>query len=635
MKVTLVKLISNYLNFWQKSFFIFASLILCFYNITKAQTSLDFQQFTQEDGLASNYVFTLHQDHLGFIWIGTENGLNRFDGKYFLHFKHDPEDPQTLDDNWILSLYEDSKNHLWIGTERGVNRLNRETGKVERVPLLKYGKKVQDPIGRFCEDNQGNLWIGSGKEGLFQVKGSPREGNKWIAEYFHYEDSLSDNHEAKKRNRLVFAKDDELWLNNSGALKSLHIPSKKLTYYHPSNPDNPKKSKVDIIKCVYLGDGTILIHTPKNLFTLDASSETPQITPLQSIDIPIRDDISIKDNINFLKESKDVLFVSIYKDLFFFDTQTGRFEPILRQDQTSNMTSPNYIDTPFKDQQGNYWMATAGSGVYLARKTESPFTFYQNSTDDKGSVSIGQVRTFVEDSLGNLWVGILNHGLDQFTYEANNRLQKKKSIVSEFERSNSLRSNRFVKIIQGTDNTFWLATLTHGVAKMDFTGKQFEFFEHDPNDPTSLSENRVWALTEDREGYIWAGAWRNGLNRIDPKTSSIEKFRHDPNDTNSLIHDNIRTLYTDSEGIIWIGTDDGLSSYDSKTNNFTNYRHVPNEGSSLSDKTVWALYEDRKGDMWVGTNAGLNRLDKGTKVFERFYEKNGLPDNTILWHFGR
>lgn len=613
---------------WQKTIAAFTTLFL-FLLGAYAQTSLDFQNFTQKDGLASDYVLMIYQDHLGYMWIGTESGLDRFDGQHFLHFKHDPEDPQTLDDNWVQSLFEDSQHNLWIGTEKGLNRLNRTTGKIERIPMYKSGQKIQSVPENLCEDPDGNLWMNIVGEGVFQLKQRTGEENEWYVEYLAVEDSLPEKYDPWRANRLLFATTEDLWFSNNYAIKRFHLPTKQLSFFYPPDSDDTEENNLKIVKTTYVGDGSILVCTHKNLFVLDTETDAPQLKLLKSIGFKTIEDRSNFIHINFLKDGKDVLFVSIYRDLFFFNTQNGRLESIRPQDQTSNRSFPNFIRSPFKDRQGNYWIGTEGSGVYLSRKVDSPFTLYQHDPADPNSLSPGQVRTFVEDGQGHLWVGILNHGIDQFTYNENNLLQKKKSIVPLLNPSDALPTGRMVKIIQGPEEALWIASLTHGVIKMDLDGPQFTIYDCQAGDSTSLRANRVWALTVAANGHIWAGTWEDGLSCIDPQTGAIERLLHDPNNSNSLVSDKIRYLYTDPEGILWIGTDRGLSRFDSESGQFTNFRHDPNDPNSLSDNLIWAIYTDRQGVLWVGTNTGLNRYDQTTGQFERFYEKDGLPNNTI------
>ncbi|MEM6378383.1 MAG: two-component regulator propeller domain-containing protein, partial [Bacteroidota bacterium] len=579
--------------------------------------------------MSSDYVLSFHQDHLGYVWIGTESGLDRFDGQNFLHFGHDPEDPETLDYDWVITVFEDSKHNLWVGTEKGVNRLNRQTGKIERIPMFKSSDKVQGTILKFCEDANGALWVYTTNNGLFQLKYQSEQGGNWSAEHFFYQDSLSSPTNQKKQNYLHYASPEVLWLGNRTAIKRLHIPSRTLTYYYVPSREGSEQGTVEIIKSSYLEDGTILIYTQNNFHVLDTKADAPQIKSLAFVSQRATEEIDNISQLNFSQDTEDRLLISNYRDLFFFNTISGQLESIQPQNQTSNRSLPNIIRSLYKDRQGNYWVGTLGSGFYLIRKVERPFTLFQNDPADQNSISNGQIRTLAEDDSGNLWVGILNHGLDQFEYQNDGRLLKKKSLVPIAGQPNTLVSNRIIKLIQGPEKTLWIATLTNGVQKMDEAGSQFKTFDYKEGEPNSLSANRIWGLVKDKEGFIWTGSWHKGLNRIDPETGQIKRFRHDPSNPNSLVSDKIRCLYVDQSGILWIGTNSGLGSYNPRTGQFTQFKHKSNDPTSISDDLVWTILKDQKGDLWVGTNTGLNRYDAEKNGFERFYEKNGLPNNTI------
>lgn len=617
---------------WQRTMIFFVLAGLCTLTST-AQSTLEFQNFTQKDGLSSNYILFFHQDHQGFMWIGTEGGLSRFDGQHFLEFNFDPEDPETLDNDWVIHIYEDSQYNLWVGTQRGLNLLYRATGKIERIPWLKDGQKMQGPVKIVSEVSKHRFWIHSKLHGLFELKKVPGDPNNWHTEHFDFEDTLLSLEKQERENEFLMASTDELWFNDGETIKRLHIPSQKLTYFNlPSNLESESK----IISGKHMDDGNIILYTADALFILNTKAKSPQIRYLQSIDFPQIKDIFYTAYFqgNIQKYSEDVLLLWNYRDPILLNVKTGAIELMRSRNQTTKEFSSDEIRHIYKDSQDNYWIGTAGSGIYYGQKSELPFVFYQNDPADPNSVSQGQVRTFVQDHRGDLWLGILNHGLDRFVYTENQGIQKKQSVVSIPNQPNTLASDRMVKIIQGPENSIWIATLTHGVVKMDSTRKQFIYINEYLGDSTFPSDHRIWALEKDLQGYIWAGTWEDGLLRIDPRIESIQRFRHDPTDENSLLNNNIRYLFADRNGILWIGTDDGLDRYDPKSQQFMHYLHDPNDPTSLSDNLVWAIYQDQKDDLWIGTDTGLNRLDQQSQKFERFYKKNGLPDNTIYGILG-
>ena len=615
-----------YFSLWQKIAGIF---ILFSLGMAKpiAQTTLQFQNFTQKDGLSSNYILSILQDHQGFMWIGTENGLNRFDGQHFLAFRFDPEDPKTLNGNWIRTMLEDSRHQLWIGTKRGLNHLNRETGKVERIPLIKDGQAMKtSSVINIYESPFGSLWVTTLKNGVFKLEQDQKE-EKWQATHFSYDKPAVQNKASRRTFNVAHATAEDLWIIHSDGIDQVHIPTKKNVSYRLPDMGLDYEEKSEIFSGIFDGQGKFFLGFNNALFFLDITKDKPAIQAIQAFSPDSTPAVNIIRNMTF--DRSNVLLFPTNNDLALFDTKSKKLEFIRKEGQVGQHTFPYGIHTIYKDRKGNYWMGTPGNGLYLGRRRRNLFAFYQHDPTNPYSISKGAVRSFLEEEGGGLWIGVLDHGLDKLVLDGNNRLKKHKSVTGVPGQPKAWGSAQVIKLIQGNKGNIWLATNSNGLIKIDSTGKLLETFTHRPDDPNSLSGNRIWGLAKDSDGYIWAGTWLKGLNRLDPKTGQIIRYQHDPTDPYSLGNDHIRYLYFDQQGILWIGTGGGLGHYDPKTNRFTHFQHNPGDPNSLSDNQVWAIYERQQGDLWVGTDTGLNRYDPSTQQFEYFYEKDGLPDNSI------
>ncbi len=614
-----------------KRIFLFTLLFICgFLNLT-AQTTLNFQNFTQKDGLASNYIFKIYQDYQGFIWIGTENGLNRFDGQNFLVFRFDPEDPETLDGNWVVDIFEDSELNLWIETENGVNRLNRETGKIERLHLYKSGELSSTIIRAVEKDKDGNSWLMGSDFQLYKLIKPEDKSKNWYGEYFpiNIDSSI---HSSQSTYQFLHFDSEFSWFLSTKEILRFDISTKKILKPVYSFPDSVQKQISQITDPLYQekfvkSDGKFFFATPNQLFVFDTKENHPELKPFD-----YNHPKTIQDSLIFnslLRINSDQLLVSSLRNLELLNLKTREVQQINRDQAKEDELFPNYIRSLFKDRQENIWIGTLGSGIFLSQKGNKAFTFYQHDPTEPNSIANGQVRSMLEDEQGILWVGILNYGLEQFAHNDNLGLQKLQSVTPIPGNSHSLISNRIIKIIKGEGETIWIATLTNGLVKMEDYGGQFITYQHHPNDPTSISGNRLWALAKDSKGFIWAGAWSYGLNRIDPQTGEITRFQHKPEIPSTISNDHIRYLLVDRNDKLWIGTDDGLIRFDPESNLFTQYKNIPDNSNSLSDNWVWAIYEDQKENIWIGTNTGLNRFQPNSQTFEHFFEKDGLPDNTI------
>lgn len=587
-----------------------------------SQPTLQFQNFTQRDGLASNYILSICQDYQGLIWIGTENGLNRFDGQQFISFRFDPEDTQTLDNNWVITIIEDSHKNLWFGTEKGLNKLDRASGRIERIPLIREGKKIPDIVKDIFEDSSGELWIVTGENGLFRLNRSKKQ-----AEHFYYGQLFLNATESLRIFNLVHATENELWVATSAGIDRLEKTSKKISTYPFPDQDGLYKGEYSLIPGLSTATGQIFAALEDKVYTLDTEAAIPQMTVFEVESSASK--LGKPFTRSLLLDANGMLSVPSFKNVALIDPKTGEQQLLRGAKQKGEDLFRDFVHTHYRDGHGNYWIGTAGSGLYMGRYLQEVFSLIENDQTDPNSIASGQVRSFLEDDQGNLWIGILNHGVEQFTYNADNGLQKVRSIIPDETQNNGLASNRIIKLVEGSYNSIWIASNDQGLFRMDKATNQFQVYAHQAGDTTSISANRIWALAQDDGGDVWAGTWQDGLNRIDPRTGQIIQYRKEPQNPNSLSNDNIRYLLPGENGKLWIGTEGGLSVFDSETSSFQHFEHDSENPNSLSNNMIWVIFQDSKGDLWIGTDVGLNHFDVEHQTFQHYYERDGLPDNTV------
>lgn len=587
-----------------------------------SQSTLQFQNFTQRDGLASNYVLSICQDYQGLIWIGTENGLNRFDGQQFVSFRFDPEDSQTLNNNWVITIIEDSHQNLWFGTEKGLNKLDRANGRIERIPLIREGKQIPDIVKDIFEDSSGELWIVTGENGLFRLNRSKKQ-----AEHFYYGQLFLNANESLRIFNLVHATENELWVATSAGIDRLEKTSKKISTYPFPDQDGLYKGEYSLIPGLSTTTGQIFAALEDKVYTLDTEAAIPQMTVFEVESSASK--LGKPFTRSLLLDANGMLSVPSFKNVALIDPKTGEQQLLRGAKQKGEDLFRDFVHTHYRDGHGNYWIGTAGSGLYMGRYRQEVFSLIENDQTDPNSIASGQVRSFLEDDQGNLWIGILNHGVEQFTYNADNGLQKVRSIIPDEAQNNGLASNRIIKLVEGSYNSIWIASNDQGLFRMDKTTNQFQVYAHQAGDTTSISANRIWALAQDDSGDVWAGTWQDGLNRVDPRTGQVIQYRKEPQNPNSLSNDNIRYLLPGENGKLWIGTEGGLNVFDSETSSFQHFEHDPENPNSLSNNMIWVIFQDSKGDLWIGTNIGLNRFDFESQTFQHYYERDGLPDNTV------
>lgn len=595
-----------------------------------AQVDLQIHKFSEDDGLSNNYIRCLLQDHLGFIWIGTENGLNRFDGRQFLEFRHDVEDEESIDGNWINTLFEDQRHNLWVSTRFGLNRLDRTTGKFERIKLITKDRASSSySITKLFEDRSQQIWATTQQMGVLRLKA---DGSNTA---YHLEQlSVAPTDADIKTNLQTFDiiqdKAGDLWVFTQIGLDRISTGKNRLDrFLFPQHEENPRFVDGGRTKLVIDAEGNILVAAINlNLFFINPSDPQPQLRPIQGYSQAFRSlhPETFKGRLCILPNREHLLWLSRGKTVGQLNLQTGAFHHINQNPDQFSLV----VSSLMQDSGGNLWIGSSGAGLYLGVPTKTPFQFYAHRPGDPTSISRGMVRTMLEDNAGHLWVGFLGNGLDEFRYDEQHELVKIQNVQKTSGNAPGLVGNHIIKLMKDRQGQIWIGS-NNGTGMNQFNPQagSWKVFKHEPENPNSIAAGGIWGLDEDRKGNIWIGSFTDGLTRLHPPTNSMKHFVHDPDNANSLSNDLVKCLTIDREGIIWIGTNRGLNRLDPETENFTHYFNDPLDTQSITAGVIWSIYEDRQKDLWIGTGMGLNRFDREDQVFERFYENDGLPSNTV------
>jgi len=581
--------------------------------------TLRFETLSLEDGLSQSVVLAILQDRQGFMWFGTEDGLNRYDGHQFAIFKHDPEDPTTLSDDYVSTIYEDRSGELWIGTRSGLDRLDRANR-----TFIRHRPGPEDPQGlrgrwvtAIHEDREGTLWVGT-DGGLSRL-------DRETGAFTHYQHDASDP--TTLSDDLVAAiyedRDGELWVGTHGGLDRFLRSTATFAHYRhdPGDPHSLSGNRVSAI----LEDrqGVLRVATEDGgLDRLDRSSGT--FTPHQHA--PDDPGSLIHNRVRALfEDSRGRLWVGTQNGLDLYDRERGRFTHYQHQANDAHSLSSNAVWAIFEDQAGILWVGTYGGGLSKYNPTTDQFALYQHNPDDPSGLSDNMIWSLHEDRSGSVWIGTFNGGL--------NRLDREPDAFTIYRHDpqdpTSLSSDDVRAILEDEEGVLWVGT-SGGLDQLDTATGAFTHHRHGADDPGSLSDNRVVVLHEDQLGNLWVGTRSAGLNRLDRSTGSFIHYSHDPDDAFSLSDDRVWALYGDSTGALWAGTLQGLNVWDPTSDRFTRYLHDPDDRQSLSNDGVFSFYEDPSGAMWIGTwGGGLNRFDRATQTFTHYTEKDGLANDVI------
>lgn len=599
------------------------SILVVVFSLQAAAQGLriNFERISIENGLSQSKVFAILQDHKGFLWVGTQDGLNKYDAYSFTVYKHHIEDSTSLSDNYIWSLFEDREGTLWVGTNGGgLNRFDRENEQ-----FIRYTHDPKDPnslsdnyVWTVFEDRAGTMWVGTRFGGLNKL--DRRTGNfKSYVNDPKVPQSLSYNYVMA----IHEDRDNNLWIGTNGGGLDKFDRSAETFIHYKFDSKNPASISENRVWTVYEDRYGILWAGTNN-------SGLNRFEPKENKFIRYKNNPADPHSIsnNWIKlifeDSTGRLWIGSNKGLNLYDREHDRFVPYYNDPLDDKSISNNAVNASTVDHTGIVWLGTYGGGLNKFDPNKEKFRHYYWDVSDPNSLSGNQVVALFEDHEGILWIGTDENGLD--------RLDRKTNTFTHFLHRGgdprSLAHNRVLSIYEDRAGTLWIGTRGGGLSKYDRTTNSFSNFKLDKENPNSPVNNIIYCILEDRKENLWIAARGKGLNRFDRKSGEFIPYRYDPQ---SLTDNIIYTLYETKSGELWVGTNGGgLVRINTENSSFVRYTHVNNNPQSISHNIVLSLYEDRSGILWVGTSGGLNLFDPKTEAFTRYTEKDGLPNDAIF-----
>ncbi|MFN3307652.1 MAG: two-component regulator propeller domain-containing protein [Anaerolineales bacterium] len=587
---------------------------------TNAQLqTLRFHHLTPTQGLAHGIVLSILQDRQGFLWFGTQRGLNRYDGYNFALYRHSLEDAHSLSNDTVQALYEDSRGWLWIGSASGLDHLDPERLQVIRHP------EVYESIRAFAEDDQGRLWIGSDGSGLY-----------WYAyedETFH---SLSEVLPAGEAfpdpviNALYYAPDGTLWIGSGShgllAYNTLDIKAgwnspiflRQLLPFQRVTAINAAKDG-----SLWIGGGEY--HEKKGGLL--------QFDPLRQEVIQIIPSFKSLHITSLLLAQNEILWIGSEEGLHRL-SPNGQVETFAHDPLDPHSLSNDHITALFQDQSHNVWIATFGGGINRYSPASNRFSYYPSNFAAAEKAAYAPVGAVLKDRQGLIWVGYHGQGLAVYDRQQGTFTHYR----HDPQDPTSLAHDHVTALYQDRHGDLWIGT-QGSLERFDDRSLSFEHITLDRQEQDLPHPISVKVITEDQHGYLWAGLEDpGGLLKIDPDRKRVWLYGGQKQTAAGFPSTfGVRAIHADRQGNLWLGTYNGLVWFSSQQERWRQFRHNPNQPHSLSNDFVWAIHEAKDGDLWIGTHAGLNRLsfpcgslDQCEAQWTVYTRERGLPDDSIV-----
>lgn len=623
--------------------FLLSAIILLSAITVKAEDKtniLSFDYFSQEDGLPNNQIQCIYQDKKGWIWLGTSQGLSRFDGYRFVNFINNPDDTASLSGNLVRVIFEDSRGNLLIGTENGgLNVFNRDKERFLH-PYRNHPefRSKEISVNTITEDSKGNLYIGTDRNLMIADK----EGH--LRRIISANNADVSNFTGTFIRVLNFDNNGNLWIGATNGLFIYHPDTNLIEEFNLPLINKQSREVFEIFKD---DDGSLWIGTYSNgLIIVDPVSGAASHSDLGPY-------YERTETIRTI--SKGILgdyWIGTRGGLYVYSKAKGVTGFFRHDDRDSRSLANNSVLDIFHDGKGETWIGTRG-GLNLLAKSKQVFKNFSALPNDNHFLNSNIIYAFWIDDKKRIWVGtedgginILDPGTGTFKY-----------LTANENTPNSISQNCVKAFLDDKKGNLWIGTFWGGIDVLNLKTGRISHYRHSADDAGSLSDNRVWALELDAEGGIWVGT-SVSLDRFDPGTKT---FRH----YNDLVQNKqVNWIKIDSEKDIWIGTNDEVIIYDPDTENPVRYsehsryfledseknywiatldngiaqysktegpRKFMNEHDGLANNQALCILEDNNRNLWISTSRGLSKYDPVRRQFRNFTSSDGLRNDQFTY----
>lgn len=588
--------------------------LLVFSVSVSAQTDVKFKRFSHDQGLSMNDIRAITQDSQGFIWIGTLDGLNKFNGYTFKVYKNNPADTASLSNNTIWALLEGSDNHLYIGTDDG--GLNVYDKELDVFVRYQHNPKDRTSIGAnevsaLFEDSRGTVWVGTDGGGLNIF-------NRQTRKFARYTHNQKDQNSLSSNVIKSIAEDQEgnLWIGTDKGISVLGPDRKKFKNYQHNAADPASLGSDAVLKIFVDSENKKWVGTFFGLYLFNDKQQnfTPYLHDQNNPNSILGNYVP-----DLFESPQDGhIWIATNFGISVLDKKTGAMTQ--HTNDTNNPLSliDNGLNTLYLDKTSNIWVGSY-AGLCMKEGGKAKFKHFTHDPRNASSLMTKEVNGFYQDKRGNIWVAVRD-GFDLFNKATNT-----------FTNHNPFTDQELVKEVftfyEDTRKNFWIGAQTGLYLYNRDNGRVESFRETNPGGAPTIVVGDVWYIQEDSKGNIWISSLSKGVFRLDVKTKSLHPLtwpgKYIPNK-------DVFSFYIDGEDTFWIGTAlEGLFKVNQARGEYAVYKKSAGQQNSLSSNFILTTYEDSKGNFWVGTRAGLNLLDRNTNTVTNYTEIDGLPNSVI------
>jgi ligand-binding sensor domain-containing protein/signal transduction histidine kinase len=591
-------------------------------NCIGQKNQLRFKHLTIDDGLSQNSITCIIQDKMGFMWIGTHDGLNRFDGYEFIQFRNQRNNPNSISNNFIWDIHEDKDGLLWIATfGGGLNSFDPVSGHFRRYQPIP-GDSTSFPSNRLfsiTETDNGVLWIG-GNEGLIRFEKATGKSDIFLA-HNTFAGTYADHYIGQ----VAAAPDEQLWLRSDSGLALFNTQTLSVSFFARS--PFSKEDRLGEIYDILIRNNTMLVACDAGLLSVDLSLKTDTLLLSSLVFVAGQQAVTFK---KLLVSGPDQYIIGTSSGVILYNSHSNQTS--IYQSNASDIKSltHNNIFSLFKSNDGIVWIGTR-NGLNLIESEKPNFIHISKIAGEQG-LSSNNVNSFVDDNDNLLWVS---------TTEGLNVYNKSKDIYESIRKSPEtqmgLLSDYMLCLFQDSKGNKWAGTREGGLYRIDYghsSGIRLQQVQ-----PTNIdaSSSIIHFITESSDGMLWIGTGGEGLWKYNPNDNTVKQFMSAKDGTGPN-HPFIFSILPDRFNNLWLGTPTGgLNLFNPQTEEFLYFQHKPDKPYSLSNDIVLSLHADSQNHIWVGTNGGLNRLiyKTGDTIFQYLKAILNDGDDSLFANFGQ